>query len=311
MDRNLALVLGGGGAAGNAWEIGVVAGLAEAGFDLTREADLMIGTSAGATSAAQLRSGVPVSDLLASALAPPPSQASSPTPAAGETRPPALPLPEIVARMRAISEAAASADDIARGMGEFGLAADAVIGAGAALRRATVAARFTGDDWPDRPTMITAVDAHTGEFTVFDGTDDTGLVDAVTASCALPGLVPTHVIGGRHYIDGGVRSSENADLAAGYDVVVILAPLSGRPEDADPGRGFEGLRRSRAWGTELSGQVDALREAGSRVELVVPDASARAAMGANMMNPAARAPAARAGYDQGRREATRFRPACP
>lgn len=263
MDRNLALVLGGGGAAGNAWEIGVVAGLAEAGFDLTREADLMIGTSAGATSAAQLRSGVPVSDLLASALAPPPSQASSPTPAAGETRPPALPLPEIVARMRAISEAAASADDIARGMGEFGLAADAVIGSGAALRRATVAARFTGDDWPG------------------------------------------------HYIDGGVRSSENADLAAGYDVVVILAPLSGRPEDADPGRGFEGLRRSRAWGTELSGQVDALREAGSRVELVVPDASARAAMGANMMNPAARAPAARAGYDQGRREATRFRPACP
>src|SRR5690242_8794400 len=63
-----ALVLGGGGAAGNAWEIGVIAGLADAGLDVT-EADLIIGTSAGSTAAAQITSGTQPAELLASILA--------------------------------------------------------------------------------------------------------------------------------------------------------------------------------------------------------------------------------------------------
>ncbi len=69
--HNVALVLGGGGAAGNAWEIGVIAGLAEAGLDMTEAADLVVGTSAGATAAAQVRSGIPPAELLASVLSPP------------------------------------------------------------------------------------------------------------------------------------------------------------------------------------------------------------------------------------------------
>jgi NTE family protein len=69
--HNVALVLGGGGAAGNAWEIGVIAGLAEAGLDMTEVADLVIGTSAGATTAAQVRSDIPAAELLASVLSPP------------------------------------------------------------------------------------------------------------------------------------------------------------------------------------------------------------------------------------------------
>src|SRR5215470_15223068 len=69
--RHAALVLGGGGAAGNAWEIGIIAGLAEAGLDMTEAADLVVGTSAGATAAAQVRSGIPPAELLASVLTPP------------------------------------------------------------------------------------------------------------------------------------------------------------------------------------------------------------------------------------------------
>jgi predicted acylesterase/phospholipase RssA len=71
MVHDVALVLGGGGAAGQAWQIGVIAGLAEAGLDLTEAADLVAGTSSGSTTAAQVRSGIPAAELLASVLSPP------------------------------------------------------------------------------------------------------------------------------------------------------------------------------------------------------------------------------------------------
>ena len=134
------------------------------------------------------------------------------------------------------------------------------------------------------------------------------LVDAVTASTALPGLVPTHRINGTHYINGGVRSNENADLASGYANVVVLSPFGGRsqtpPEQGADSEGqFEGLRRPP--GTDLASQVDALRKQGSHVKVITPDADSRAAMGTNQMDPATRIPAARAGFAQGKQEATR------
>src|SRR4029077_1664743 len=83
-------------------------------------------------------------------------------------------------------------------------------------------------EWPDRPMIVVAVDAHTGELAAFDRDSGVDLVDAVTASTALPGLTPTHSINGTRYINGGVRSSENADLAAGYANVVVLSPFGER-----------------------------------------------------------------------------------
>jgi NTE family protein len=144
----------------------------------------------------------------------------------------------------------------------------------------------------------------------FDRDSGVDLADAVTASCALPGLVPTVSINGARYIDGGVRSTENADLAAGYASVVVLSPLGGRsqtaPErDAGPAGQFEGLRRAPEWGTDLASQVEALRKQGSHVEVITPDADSRAAMGTNQMDPATRIPAARAGFAQGKQEAAR------
>jgi NTE family protein len=299
MDHNLALVLGGGGTAGNAWLIGVIAGLAEAGLDVTKAADLVIGTSAGATAAAQALSGIPPAELLASILSPP-------VQSVGQNRgqPPSLPMSTVFERMRAVSATAASAVDLQRAMGAFGLESDSILAAGAEQRRATVAARLPRHEWSHKPMIVTAVNAHTGELVALTRDSGVELVDAVAASTALPGLVPTVGVNGARYIDGGVRSAENADLASGYANVVVLSPLGGRSR-TEPGQ-FEGLRREAEWRTDLASQVEDLRKLGSRVEVITPDADSRAAMGANQMNPATRIPAARGGFAQGKREAARL-----
>jgi NTE family protein len=302
MVHNVALVLGGGGAAGNAWEIGIVAGLAEAGLDLTETADLVIGTSAGATAAAQVRSGIPAAELLASVLSPPVRPLGQ-----NREQAPSLPMATVFERMRAIGAAAASAAELQRAMGAFGLESDSVLGPAAGQRRAMVAARLPRPEWPDRPMIVVAVDAHTGELAAFDRDSGVDLVDAVTASTALPGLVPTVSINGARYIDGGVRSADNADLASGYANVVVLSPLGGRSQAPPEAGQFEGLRRPPEWGTDLASQVEVLRNQGSHVEVITPDAGSRAAMGTNQMDPTTRIPAARAGFAQGKQEATRVR----
>ncbi|HVB14362.1 MAG TPA: patatin-like phospholipase family protein [Candidatus Dormibacteraeota bacterium] len=300
MVHNVALVLGGGGAAGNAWEIGIIAGLAEAGLDMIEAADLVVGTSAGATAAAQVRSGIPPAELLASVLSPPVQPVGQ-----NREHPPSLPMATVFERMRAIGAAATSASDLQRAMGAFGLESDSILGPGAGQRRAIVAARLPRREWPAKPMIVVAVNAHTGELAAFDRDSGVELVDAVTASTALPGLVPTVSINGARYIDGGVRSPDNADLASGYANVVVLSPLGGRSQTPPEAGQFEGLRRPPEWGTDLASQVEGLRKQGSRVEMITPDADSRAAMGTNQMDLGTRIPAARAGFAQGKQEATR------
>jgi NTE family protein len=192
--------------------------------------------------------------------------------------------------MRAIGAAATSAADLQRAMGAFALESDATLGPAAAEHwRATVAARLPRQQWPDRPMIVAAVNAHTGELVAFDRDSGVDLVDAVMAGTALPGVVPTHNINGTHYINGGVRSAENADLAMGYAHVVVISPFGGRTGPPPAGQ-FEGLRRFP--GADLESQVEALRQQGSRVEVIAPDADSSAAMGTNQMDPATRIPAA-------------------
>ena len=154
----------------------------------------------------------------------------------------------VVARMRAIGAAAASAAGLRRAMGAFGVASDWILGPAAAQRRAVVAARLPRHEWPDRPMIVVAVDAHTGELAAFDRDSGVGLVDAVTAGTALPGLVPAHGINGTRYINGGVRSAENADLASGYANVVVLSPFGGWSQAPPHAGQFEGLRKDPEWG---------------------------------------------------------------
>ena len=277
-----ALVLHGGGSAGNAWEIGVVAGLFDAGLDVT-EADLIIGTSAGSTAAAQITSAAPA-ELLAAILSAPPAHQAGPAGPGGGRGPigPAANHMEITSRIIAAAEDAA---DMRRRMGAAALETDAASdGSGPARWRATVAARLPSQRWPQQTILITAVDAHTGEPVVFDRGSGVDLADAVAASTSNGS---PYRIGDRWYIDGGYRRNENADLAAGYKRVLVLSPFGGRS------------RHPLEWRMHLAAQLDELRAGGSRVETIFPDGDSLTAFGDNMMDLSTRPPAARAGYAQG------------
>src|SRR5690606_42134015 len=139
-----------------------------------------------------------------------------------------------------------------------------------------VGARLPASSWPEKPTIVVAVNAQTGELATFDRESGVELVDAATAAIALPGAGPTHRIGNSRYMSGGVRSTDNADLAEGYANVVVLTPFSERRGPLPEGQ-FEGIRRSPEWGTDLASQVDRLRKTGSRVEVISPDPGSQAA----------------------------------
>jgi NTE family protein len=276
-----ALVLGGGGSAGNAWLIGVIAGLFDAGLDVT-DADLIVGTSAGSTAAAQITGAAP-DDLFAATVAPVPVQPPGRSTGGGAF--PRVSATDHLERLNGIIAASEDADDMRRRVGAAMLGPDAASdGSASAGWRATVAARLPGQEWPDRAVLITAVDAETGEPAVFDRDSGVDLVDAVAASCA-GGFA--YGIGDRRYVDGGYRRNENADLAAGYDRVLVLSPLGGR------------TLHPLEWRMQLAAQVDELRAGGSSVETILPDDASLAAFGDNMMNPSTRPPAAQAGYAQG------------
>src|ERR1700734_2701186 len=162
-----ALVLAGGGAAGNAWELGLIAGLSDAGVDVT-EADLVIGTSAGSTAAAQITSGTRPTELLAAILATAPQRQTGPVGSDGG-RVPMGPVPDHMERTNRIIAAAEDAADMRRRMGAAALELDAGSdGSGPTRWRATVAARLPSEHWPERKMLVTAVDAHTGQPVVFD-----------------------------------------------------------------------------------------------------------------------------------------------
>jgi NTE family protein len=278
-----ALVLGGGGSTGNAWLIGVIAGLFEAGLDVT-EADLVIGTSAGSTAAAQITGATPI-ELLAAILAAAPQQRTVPVRSDGG-RVPIRPAADHMERTSKIIAAAEDAADMRRRMGAAALDMDAASGGSGQTRwRATVAARLPSQRWPQRTVLVTAVDAHTGEPVVFDRRSGVDLVDAVAASCA-GGFA--YRIGDNRYIDGGYRRNENADLAAGYGRVLVLSPFGGR------------TRTPLEWGMHLAAQVDELRARGSTVETISPDSNSEHMFGADAMDLSLRPPAARAGYNEGR-----------
>ncbi len=281
-----ALVLGGGGSAGNAWEIGVIAGLFDAGLDVTK-ADLIIGTSAGSTAAAQITGATQPPELFANILAAAPQPRTGPV----GSDPGRVPGPAAnhMERTSEIIGAAEDAADMRRRMGAAALETDAASDSSVQARwRAAVAARLPSQSWPEQPMLIVVVDAHTGEPVVFDRHSGVELVDAVAASCANGFGVPPYSIGDNRYIDGGYRSVENADLAAGYERVLVLSPLGGRS------------RAPLDWGIHLGAQVDELRARGGRVETILPDSNSRNAFGVNLMDPSTRPPSARAGYDQGR-----------
>ncbi|MEU6665536.1 patatin-like phospholipase family protein [Streptomyces sp. NPDC046727] len=268
-----ALVLGGGGVGGIAWITGLLAGLADAGRDVTG-AGLLVGTSAGSTVAAQLGSGLSLEELYARQTDP----ALQAAEIMGE-----IDMEKFAAEIGGAMESASSMAELRRAVGKVALASRTV---SEPERRAVIESRLPSHEWPERALKVVAVDAESGEPRVFDRASGVPLVDAVTASCAVPGVWPPVTIGDRRYVDGGVRSVANADLAAGADRVLVLVPLG--PTEPLPSE--QPLERS----------VAELRAAGAEVVVVAPDEASAAAIGDNPLDPATRRPAAEAGRAQGR-----------
>jgi len=266
------LVLGGGGVAGIAWTTGLLTGLAENGQDLTG-ADLLVGTSAGSVVAAQVTSGTPLLELFARQYDP-----ARQTPEI----PAEIDFEKFAADFGGAVTGSTSPAEVRRAVGRLALAAETVPEAD---RRAVIEARLPVHEWPEQRLVIVAVDAETGEPRRFDRASGVSLVDAVAASCAVPGVWPAVTIDGTRYVDGGVRSAENADYATGCTRVTVVSPL--------------GVDAPLPMEKPLLEVLDDLRAAGAEVALITPDEASVAAIGENPLDPATRTPAAEAGRAQG------------
>lgn len=261
------LVLGGGGITGIAWETGLLLGLQDLGVDVT-DADAVVGTSAGSVVGAQITTGISLSDLFD-------YQVSTPKPAPLAKISPVV----LLGFARAMIGAHGDLEAFGRRVGQWS------VHRAAAGKLPSVEARFDAirerlpiQEWgPGGRLKVTAVDADTGVLRVFDGTDGVTLVEAVAASCAVPGVYPPVPIQGRRYIDGGARSGSNADLVADCDRVLGFTPVD---------RAVGPMRTA----GRLLGSVPHL--------VVSPDAASVAAIGRNVLDPAQRAASARAGRAQ-------------
>ncbi|MFJ5990403.1 patatin-like phospholipase family protein [Lentzea sp. NPDC092896] len=263
MTGKRALVLGGGGVTGIAWETGIVHGLAEQGVDLT-DADLFVGTSAGSVVAAELAGGGVLADLYAGQLLPPDGEI------------PARLTSWMVVRY-ALSYVMPGTP--ARKRARLGRAALKASTPSEESRLAVFDSRLSTKDWPERALKVTAVDTADGRFVAFDRDSGVPLVSAVASSCAVPLVWPPVSINGSRYMDGGMRSVANVDLAAGYERVVVIAPIT----------------RAASAAATPAAQAAKL---GVPSIVVSPDSAALAAIGSNLLDPAKRKPAAEAGYAQ-------------
>jgi NTE family protein len=274
-----ALVLAGGGLAGIAWETGILCGIADESPTAARrllESDVLIGTSAGSAVAAQISSGDSLEQLYARQVAETSAEID-----------PGVDIEAITALfLAALSESNMLGNKKIQQMQRIGAVALATETVPEPVRRAVIAQRLPSHDWPDRELRLTAIDTTTGELVVFDRDSGVGLVDAVASSCAVPGAWPPVTIAGRRYMDGGVGSSVNLDVARDCDAAVILVPA--------------GLDAPSAFGPGPAAEIAAFAGAACSV---FADGDSLTAFGPNPLDPRCRVASAQAGRQQGRREA--------
>jgi NTE family protein len=269
-----ALVLAGGGLAGIGWETGILRGIADETPETAKallDVDVLVGTSAGSTVAAQLGSGLALDVLFDRQTA---ASSTELNPGVGVDE-----ITELFITAMLIPNAT-KAEKLQK-IGAVALSTQTVT---EAVRRNVIAERLPSHDWPDRVLRISAIDTATGELVTFDQNSGVALVDAVAASCAVPGVWPPVTIGERRYMDGGVGSSVNMALANDCDVAVVLVP-SGRSAPSPFG----------------GGAAEEIEAYGSSAFGVFADDESIAAFGPNPLDPACRKPSALAGREQGRR----------
>ncbi|HEX2816106.1 MAG TPA: patatin-like phospholipase family protein, partial [Phenylobacterium sp.] len=213
-----ALVLGGGGPVGIAWESGLVAGLAQGGVDLG-QADFTLGTSAGSFVGVRLAMGESAATLADAIFA---DDKRSVRNAHRSSRRP----PDLTNLMRLMAKAQEANRDPAEARAEIGayaLAADTMTEEAFIESFGRSFTNLPEDAWPEKGFACTAVDAQSGDFQLWTRESGVGVVRAVASSCSMPGVHPPVTLQGKRWFDGGGRSSTNADLAVGHEVVVIVA----------------------------------------------------------------------------------------
>lgn len=265
MTNKRALVLAGGGIAGIAWETGVLRGIADespAAARLLVESEVLVGTSAGSAVAAQLSSGHTLDELFDRQVAESSAEIDSGVDVETITE---LFLTALAAPYEE------PLDKTRQQMQRIGAVALATETVPAPVRRQVIAQRLPSHEWPERAVRLTAIDVATGELTVFDRESGVDLVDAVAASCAVPGAWPPVSIADRHYMDGGVASSVNLVVAADCDVAVVLVP--------------SGIDAPSPFGAGPAAEVSSFPGAAFAV---FADADSLAAFGPNALDPGCR-----------------------
>ncbi len=271
-----ALVLSGGGPLAVAWEVGLLWGLAQAGLDLS-DADYILGTSAGAIVGAHLAFGRSPEALVRGFLA----DAEQPQ---GADWAQAFPIPA-VARLPALFAQAHE------GIGDEGRAAVGAYARQAAtppaqVHRERMVEALAEAEWSDKALGCCVVDAESGAVRVLERDCGAPLVDAVAASTGLPGLTPPVAVDGRLYLDGGLRSSANADLATGHERVLVVSFQ--QPGPAGP-----------RIAARLAEQVSRLEAGGAKVWVIACDAAVQAAIGDSTWDLRRRPAVVQAGIVQG------------
>lgn len=283
MTTRRALVLAGGGIAGIAWETGILKGVADespAAARLLLNSDVLVGTSAGSAVAAQIGGGSTLEELFDRQVAESSAEIDSGVDIATIT--------ELF--LTALGEPYdESVGRTLQQMQRIGAVALGTKTVPEPVRRQVIAQRLPSHDWPRRVLRITAIDTGTGELVVFDSESGVELIDAVAASCAVPGAWPPVTIGGRRYMDGGVASSVNLDVAHDCVTAVVLVPAA--PDAPSP------------FGDGPAAEIEAF--AGTAFT-VFADADSLKAFGPNLLDPRCRISSAVAGREQGRREAQRI-----
>ena len=289
-----AVVLGGGGPVGVAWEVGLAAGLEQEGVRLL-DADFFAGTSAGSLVGAMLAHGRPTAELLAT------QHVITDEAAPRGTTDGAFDLAPLIQQFIKLYTSDAPPQQLRAEIGRFALDAKVAMTEDEWLETFSRSEVIAMNDWPVKPYTCTAVDAETGEFVTWSKDSGVPLARAIASSCCVPGIFPPITINGRRYIDGGMKSATNADIAAGYDRVIVVSVTGGMERAA----AFPALAERAK--KRMDDELAAITSKGGEVAMIMPDDESRAAMGTNLMDFKRRGEIADSGVRQGKLEAARLR----
>jgi NTE family protein len=284
-----ALVLGGGGPLGIAWECGLLTGLAESGIALG-EADFVLGTSAGSVAGATQALGADLQEIVELSKLPLPLPTGARAPD----------LDSLQAAMGAAAAGATTPDDALIAIGSAA-ATSPTVSESDFIGRPTFAT-LHDRQWPEA-FRCTGIDIETAELVMWDANSGVALDRATAASCSVPTMFPVVEVDGRRYMDGGMRDALNAGLATGYGLVVAVSCWALELPDGVQDPTFE-LRKA---GTDAD--FAALRAGGATVHVIPPGPSYLdvSGWGQNIMDVALVPDAYQAGREQAAAECDRLR----